>query len=55
MAIRFTSYDIYKQLLANEATGEVSGQATFFGKGVGSIKSFVANSAAYSRFSSGCH
>jgi len=30
MAIRFTSYDIYKQLLANKTTGEVSGQATFF-------------------------
>ena len=31
MAIRFTSYDIYKQLLANKTTGAVSGQATFFG------------------------
>ncbi|MCJ1247992.1 hypothetical protein MMC30_005207 [Trapelia coarctata] len=29
MAIRFTSYDIYKQFLANKTTGEASGQATF--------------------------
>ena len=31
MAIRFTSYEWYKQLLANKHTGAVSGQATFFG------------------------
>ena len=31
MAIRFTSYEWYKQLLANKETGAVSGQATFFG------------------------
>ena len=31
MAIRFTSYEAYKQLLANKETGSVSGQATFFG------------------------
>ncbi|KAI9702542.1 MAG: hypothetical protein M1836_001022 [Candelina mexicana] len=30
MAIRFTSYEWYKQLLANKETGAVSGQATFF-------------------------
>ncbi|MCJ1337380.1 hypothetical protein MMC09_002662 [Bachmanniomyces sp. S44760] len=30
MAIRFTSYEWYKQLLANKTTGAVSGQATFF-------------------------
>ena len=30
MAIRFTSYEWYKQLLAN-GEGQVSGQATFFG------------------------
>ncbi|KAG6999428.1 succinate/fumarate mitochondrial transporter [Physcia stellaris] len=30
MAIRFTSYEWYKQLLANKQTGAVSGQATFF-------------------------
>lgn len=31
MAIRFTSYEWYKQFLASK-DGEVSGQATFFGK-----------------------
>ena len=30
MAIRFTSYEWYKQLLANKE-GDVTGQATFFG------------------------
>ncbi|KAI9808386.1 MAG: hypothetical protein M1827_007483 [Pycnora praestabilis] len=30
MAIRFTSYEWYKQMLANKDTGSVSGQATFF-------------------------
>lgn len=30
MAIRFTSYEWYKQLLANKETGAVSGRATFF-------------------------
>jgi len=29
MAIRFTSFEAYKQLLANKETGSVSGQATF--------------------------
>lgn len=29
MAIRFTSFEAYKQLLADPATGRVSGQATF--------------------------
>ena len=32
MAIRFTSYEWCKQKLANQDTGAVSGQATFFGK-----------------------
>lgn len=32
MAIRFTSYEWYKQFLANKETGAVTGQATFFGK-----------------------
>jgi solute carrier family 25 citrate transporter 1 len=32
MAIRFTSYEWFKQKLANPSTGAVSGQATFFGK-----------------------
>jgi solute carrier family 25 citrate transporter 1 len=32
MAIRFSSYETYKQLLANKKTGAVSGQATFFGE-----------------------
>ena len=32
MAIRFTSYEWYKQLLADKSTGQVSGQATFFGR-----------------------
>ena len=31
MAIRFTSYEWYKQLLANKETGAASGQAVFFG------------------------
>ena len=31
MAIRFTSYEWYKQLLSDKSTGKVSGQATFFG------------------------
>jgi len=31
MAIRFTSFEAYKKLLANEETGVVSGQATFLG------------------------
>lgn len=31
MAIRFTSYEWYKQLLADKKTGGVSGRATFFG------------------------
>lgn len=30
MAIRFTSFEWYKQLLANKETGAVSGKATFF-------------------------
>jgi solute carrier family 25 citrate transporter 1 len=30
MAIRFTSFETYKQLLANKETGKVSGQALFF-------------------------
>src|SRR6478735_11813339 len=30
MAIRFTSFEWYKQLLANKQTGIISGQATFF-------------------------
>lgn len=31
MAIRFTSFEAYKKLLANKETGVVSGQATFLG------------------------
>ena len=31
MAIRFTSYEWYKQLLADKSSGAVSGQATFIG------------------------
>lgn len=31
MAIRFTSFEAYKKLLANKETGIVSGQATFLG------------------------
>lgn len=34
MAIRFTSYEWYKQKLADKKTGVVSGQATFFGKAI---------------------
>lgn len=32
MAIRFTSYESYKQLLADKESGSVSGQATFLGR-----------------------
>jgi len=32
MAIRFTSFEAYKQLLADPNTGVVSGKATFAGK-----------------------
>jgi solute carrier family 25 citrate transporter 1 len=32
MAIRFTSFEAYKQLLADRKTGVVSGKATFVGK-----------------------
>jgi solute carrier family 25 (mitochondrial citrate transporter), member 1 len=32
MAIRFTSFEAYKKLLANKETGIVSGQSTFVGK-----------------------
>lgn len=31
MAIRFTSFEAYKKLLANKETGAVTGQATFLG------------------------
>lgn len=31
MAIRFTSYEWYKQALANKQTGQISSTATFFG------------------------
>lgn len=32
MAIRFTSFEAYKQFLADKETGKVSGKATFFGE-----------------------
>ena len=32
MAIRFTSYDWYKQTLSSNSAGAASGQATFLGK-----------------------
>lgn len=32
MAIRFTSFEAYKKLLADKETGAVSGRATFLGK-----------------------
>jgi solute carrier family 25 (mitochondrial citrate transporter), member 1 len=32
MAIRFTSFEAYKKLLANKETGIVSSQSTFLGK-----------------------
>ena len=32
MAIRFTSYEWYKQLLADKETGSVTGRAIFLGK-----------------------
>ena len=34
MAIRFSSFESYKKLLANKETGVVSGQGTFFGTSV---------------------
>lgn len=44
MAIRFTSYEYYKQILANKSTGTVSGQATFFGESPSNLS-----------FNSSCH
>jgi len=32
MAIRFTSFEAYKKLMANKETGAVSGRATFLGE-----------------------
>jgi len=32
MAIRFTSFEAYKRMLANKETGAVSGRATFLGE-----------------------
>ena len=32
MAIRFTSYDAYKQALSNKETGQITPQSTFLGK-----------------------
>jgi solute carrier family 25 citrate transporter 1 len=32
MAIRFTSFEAYKKLMANKETGAVSGKATFLGE-----------------------
>lgn len=32
MAIRFTSYEWYKQLLANKETGQITSKATFLGR-----------------------
>ena len=32
MAIRFTSFEAYKKLMANKETGVVSGKATFLGE-----------------------
>ena len=32
MAIRFTSYDAYKQALRNKETGDISPGATFLGR-----------------------
>lgn len=32
MAIRFTSYESYKQMLADKETGAVTSKATFLGK-----------------------
>lgn len=32
MAIRFTSYEWYKQLLASKETGQITSKATFLGK-----------------------
>jgi solute carrier family 25 citrate transporter 1 len=34
MAIRFTSFEAYKKLLANKETGNVSGQAVFLGESI---------------------
>lgn len=40
MAIRFTSYEYYKTLLANKETGQVTSKATFLGKSNMQILSF---------------
>ncbi|MCJ1392666.1 hypothetical protein MMC18_005536 [Xylographa bjoerkii] len=49
MAIRFTSYEWYKQLLADKETGAVSGRSTFLGKVVDPVNA----SNAYNAFLAG--
>lgn len=41
MAIRFTSYDAYKQMLADKTTGQISPQATFLGRSLCSLFFFL--------------
>lgn len=41
MAIRFTSYEWYKQLLANKETGMVTGKATFLGRRTASLSEYI--------------
>jgi solute carrier family 25 citrate transporter 1 len=42
MAIRFTSYESYKQLLADKETGAVTSKATFLGMSFGSQPAYAS-------------
>ena len=53
MAIRFTSYEWYKQLLADKETGAVSGRSTFFGKSLDPIKALNAHNPTSAGLSAG--
>lgn len=45
MAIRFTSYEYYKSLLADKETGHVTSKATFLGKSSSQTSSFPVHLA----------
>jgi solute carrier family 25 citrate transporter 1 len=42
MAIRFTSYESYKQMLADKETGAVTSKATFLGASFGSQPAYAS-------------
>ena len=47
MAIRFTSYEWYKTLLADKQTGHVSSKSTFLGKCHCLVSSIAQNPPSY--------